>query len=192
MNNALKPIVYNSQSALYLFDQSDPSNVNRRLAFTTSAIDDGNAVEYTNGVEHIGAPGDPGAYIILERAIDSPVLYYYCPDVSGMGERFENVSIDQAYQVSTAINDLGQPVFSIYDISDQTYYNQTDIPLETKKTYYFDTSDPNNNGYELTFGTGIDSNVIPPEYVMKSICGTVMQTPIFTWIYVIIYSLWLQ
>lgn len=159
---------YNTQSGVYLFDQSHVSNAGKALSFTTNATDDGTATEYTTTVEHIGTPGYANAYTVLERDADLGTLYYYNTDVSGMGSKFVVASIEKTFKVSTVVNDVGNTVFSVYDETDQVYYAQEDIPLEGQKMYYFDVSDPSNNGFELTFGTGVDTSPIPDTHVIRS------------------------
>ena len=159
---------YNAQSGVYLFDQSHVSNAGKALSFTTNATDDGTATEYTTTVEHIGTPGYANAYTVLERDADLGTLYYYNTDVSGMGSKFVVASIEKSFKVSTVVNDVGNTVFSVYDETDQVYYAQEDIPLEGQKMYYFDVSDPSNNGFVLTFGTGVDTSPIPDTHVIRS------------------------
>jgi hypothetical protein len=68
----------------YRLDQSDSSNSTHPLRFSTNA-DNTPSAPYTTGVTVVGTPGSAGAYtqIILEQ--DTPKLYYYCTNHSGMG-----------------------------------------------------------------------------------------------------------
>lgn len=68
----------------YRLDQSDSSNSTHPLRFSTNA-DNTPSAPYTTGVTIVGTPGSAGAYtqIILEQ--DTPKLYYYCSNHSGMG-----------------------------------------------------------------------------------------------------------
>jgi len=68
----------------YRLDQSDSSNSTHPLRFSTNA-DNTPSAPYTTGVTVVGTPGSAGAYtqIILEQ--DTPKLYYYCSNHSGMG-----------------------------------------------------------------------------------------------------------
>lgn len=75
-------------SVKYRFDQSDSSNTNHPLKFSTT--DDGThagGTEFTTGVTNVGVPGQAGAYTEITLEQDSPVLYYYCQNHSGMGAR---------------------------------------------------------------------------------------------------------
>jgi hypothetical protein len=68
----------------YRLDQADSSNSTHPLRFSTNA-DNTPSAPYTTGVTVVGTPGSAGAYtqIILEQ--DTPKLYYYCSNHSGMG-----------------------------------------------------------------------------------------------------------
>ena len=67
----------------YKFDQSDSSNENHPLRFSS---DSGNSTPYTVGVTAVGTPGDSGAYTQIDVQNGAPsTLYYYCTNHSGMG-----------------------------------------------------------------------------------------------------------
>jgi len=71
----------------YKFDQSDSSNGNHPLRFsTTSNGTHSGGVEYTVGVTVVGTPGNSGAYTQIDVQSGAPsTLYYYCTQHSGMG-----------------------------------------------------------------------------------------------------------
>jgi len=67
----------------YKFDQSDSSNDNHPLRFSS---DSGNSTPYTVGVTAVGTPGQAGAYTQIDVQNGAPsTLYYYCTNHSGMG-----------------------------------------------------------------------------------------------------------
>ena len=75
-----------AEGGTYRFDQSDSSNGNHPLRFSTT--DNGThsgGSEYTTGVTTNGVPGDSGAYTQITVAASAPTLYYYCTNHSGMG-----------------------------------------------------------------------------------------------------------
>ena len=71
----------------YKFDQSDSSNGNHPLRFsTTSNGTHSGGSQYTTGVTTNGVPGNAGAYTQIEVQNGAPsTLYYYCTQHSGMG-----------------------------------------------------------------------------------------------------------
>ncbi len=71
----------------YKFDQSDSSNGNHPLRFsTTSNGTHSGGSEYTVGVTAVGTPGQAGAYTQIDVQNGAPsTLYYYCTQHSGMG-----------------------------------------------------------------------------------------------------------
>ena len=71
----------------YKLDQSDSSNSNHPLRFSTTSNGTwAGGSEYTTGVTTNGVPGNAGAYtqIAVEGGAPS-TLYYYCTNHSGMG-----------------------------------------------------------------------------------------------------------
>lgn len=71
----------------YRFDQSDSSNSNHPLAFSTTSDGTHNSGSaYTTGVTTTGTAGSSGAYVDIAVTSSTPAsLYYYCSNHSGMG-----------------------------------------------------------------------------------------------------------
>jgi len=86
-----------AEGGTYKFDQSDSSNGNHPLRFsTTSGGTHSGGSEYTTGVTTNGTPGNAGAYTQIVVATSAPTLYYYCTQHSGMGGQANTVD-DNTY-----------------------------------------------------------------------------------------------
>ena len=80
------PTLTLNEGSSYRFDQSDSSNSNHPLKFSTTANGTHcGGSEYTSGVTYNGVPGQAGAYRQITVAVGAPTLYYYCQYHSGMG-----------------------------------------------------------------------------------------------------------
>ena len=86
IDGSQQPTLNLNEGSTYKFDQSDNSNNNHPLRFsTTSDGTHGGGTEYTTGVTTNGIPGQSGAYTEITVAIGAPTLYYYCSNHPGMG-----------------------------------------------------------------------------------------------------------
>lgn len=81
-----QPILTLTKGKTYRFDQGDGSNSGHPLKFSTTPDGThGSGTEYTTGVTYNGTPGITGAYTQIVVASNTPTLYYYCSNHSGMG-----------------------------------------------------------------------------------------------------------
>jgi len=86
-----------AENGTYKFDQSDSSNGNHPLRFsTTSDGTHSGGDQYTTGVTTNGTPGQAGSYTQIVVAESAPTLYYYCTNHSGMGGQANTVD-DNTY-----------------------------------------------------------------------------------------------
>ena len=87
-----------AENGTYKFDQSDSSNGNHPLRFsTTSDGTHSGGDEYTTGVTSAPvSPGNAGAYTQITVAKNAPTLYYYCTQHPGMGGQANTVD-DNSY-----------------------------------------------------------------------------------------------
>lgn len=80
------PTITIEEGKTFRFTQADPSNATHPLRFSTTPNGTwGGGVEYTTGVTIVGTAGQAGAYTQITVAKDTPTLYYYCVNHSGMG-----------------------------------------------------------------------------------------------------------
>ena len=96
------------EGGTYKFDQSDSSNGNHPLRFsTTSDGTHSGGDEYTTGVTTNGVPGNSGAYTQIVVAESAPTLYYYCTQHSGMGGQANTVDGNSWGLMSWGANEYG-------------------------------------------------------------------------------------
>lgn len=136
----------------YRLDQSDSSNSTHPLRFSTNA-DNTPSAPYTTGVTAVGTPGSAGAYtqIILEQ--DTPKLYYYCTNHSGMG--------------GEVIDPRAAGPFTSFTATDGTFINFTPNTSQTGAITL--TGDLNATGTpgSASFLRGDNQWVIPPTYSLQ-------------------------
>ena len=107
----------------YRFDQSNSSNSNHPLRFSTTPNGThGGGTEYTTGVVKNGVPGNPGAYVEITLADNTPQLYVYCQNHSGMGFK-----LDQQYNAEI----IGRTQLNGVIIQSSVFIQVTNAGLDT-------------------------------------------------------------
>lgn len=88
LDGSIRQVASLSKTETYIFDLSDSSNAGHPLRFsTTSDGSHSGGAAYTTGVTVTGTPGQAGAKVEIEVKQNTPQLYYYCTNHSGMGAR---------------------------------------------------------------------------------------------------------
>ena len=135
------------EGGTYRFDQSDSSNLNHPLRFSTTpnGTHSGGS-EYTTGVTTNGTPGNSGAYTEITVADNAPTLYYYCTNHSGMGWTANTDEVSKIFTVTVVYTPGGNKY-----IIDGT--QQATVELVEGATFRFDQSDSSNSGHPLRLST---------------------------------------
>jgi len=98
INGEVSPIYYLQEGNTYIFDQSDATNANFLLAFssTKDGTNTTGGQAYTTGVTTTGTAGQAGAKTTIVvapvRTVGAPVLFYFCAALAGMGNTLQTVS----------------------------------------------------------------------------------------------------
>jgi len=98
INGEVSPIYYLQEGNTYIFDQSDATNANFLLAFssTKDGTNTTGGQAYTTGVTTTGTAGQAGAKTTIVvapvRTVGAPVLFYFSAALAGMGNTLQTVS----------------------------------------------------------------------------------------------------
>ena len=135
------------------FDQSDPTNLNHQLYFSTDPY---SVVPfYDVSVQTVGTPGFPNGYSTVTVPSDFSGNLYIVNDYS-------TVSRTTKYFVKRLFNAYNQPAFAFSSSFTGPYTNQMDLSFNSPNQYlfeyYWDMNHPtaNTHSYSLVFGTQVD------------------------------------
>ena len=96
----------------YKFKQDAASNATHPLRFSTQPNGThGGGVEYTEGVTKVGTAGQAGSYTQIVVGANTPTLYYYCVNHSGMGSTANVVEPVSIFNHEYGHNYDSQPIF---------------------------------------------------------------------------------
>jgi hypothetical protein len=166
-----KPLVVFTQG-MYLFDQSDPSNVGNTLVI-------GQTLDltpyYTTNVITNGIAGSPNAYTLIDlsgQTLPSPDLKYFSQQTAGMGHRF-SIQFQESSGNFKYIVTVAGGVFWLSKDGGITAEEQP-LVVFTRGMYLFDQSDPSNAGNTLVIGQTLDST---PYYYYNVVTNGVAGSP---------------
>ncbi len=96
----------------YKFKQDAASNATHPFRFSTQPNGThGGGVEYTEGVTKVGTAGQAGSYTQIVVGANTPTLYYYCVNHSGMGSTANVVEPVSIFNHEYGHNYDSQPIF---------------------------------------------------------------------------------
>jgi hypothetical protein len=129
INGYENPIIYNSTSGRYIFDQSDPTNAGYQLKFSSN-------------YKTIHTAGETDAYVIVDSILNDGALTYYQVGNTSNGNIIDNITPDISINLTTETNTIGNKVITFYDVSENEYIRQMDLSnvLLPPNVYYFDLS----------------------------------------------------
>jgi hypothetical protein len=151
LNGDVQPVVFFDTAGLYVFEQTDESNIGHAIRFKDSYN-----VEFTSNIRYEGIIGKSYAYTLMNVDENTPQLYYYSESDSTMLSRIINTTIIPNYHVKVEYNYLNKPYFSVATSSDGTYSEQPYIDISSG-LYVFFNDHVSNTGFSMFAGTGIDA-----------------------------------
>ena len=161
-----KPVIdLTNISIVYIFDQSDSSNIGNQLVIGTTPDISSSIV--SSNTTTMGTPGQPGAY--TKYVSDGSIVYYFSYQNENMGEE------PLTYTVKVVNHEVtDKPVFSIkaHTPVDASFIVQPNISFGAGDKYQFDIRDQTMTDFSLVFGTTVDG--VPNESVVIRDTGSII------------------
>ena len=163
-----KPVIdLTDITTVYLFDQSDSSNIGNQLVIGTSPDISSSIV--SSSTTTMGTPGQPGAY--TKYVSDGSIVYYFSYQNENMGEE------PLTYTVKVVNHEVtDKPVFSIKAPTpvDASFIVQPNISFDAGDKYQFDIRDQTMTDLSLVFGTTVDNIGTVNESIVSRYDGTII------------------
>ena len=163
-----KPIIdLTDITTVYLFDQSDSSNIGNQLVIGTTP--DLSSSIVSSSTTTMGTPGQPGAY--TKYVSDGSIVYYFSYQNENMGEE------PLTYTVKVVNHEVtDKPVFSIKAPTpvDASFIVQPNISFGAGDKYQFDIRDQTMTDFSLVFGTTVDNIGTVNESIVSRYDGTII------------------
>jgi len=163
-----KPVIdLTDITTVYLFDQSDSSNIGNQLVIGTSPDISSSIV--SSSTTTMGTPGQPGAY--TKYVSDGSIVYYFSYQNENMGEE------PLTYTVKVVNHEVtDKPVFSIKAPTpvDASFIVQPNISFDAGDKYQFDIRDQTMTDFSLVFGTTVDNIGTVNESIVSRYDGTII------------------
>ena len=168
--------VFAPTSGIYVFDQSDSTNVTHPLVIGET---DGAGTYYSSMITE-GTIGSLNGYTIVDISAGTPDLYYYCNVHSGMGGQILNfMSATVTSYTVTVVNSAthGQNIYAIDGSTD--YYDAGSLVFNAGTKYTVNVSALNGTSYDVVFGTTIDvsSSIVNDSSIVSKVSDNIYVYP---------------
>mgnify|MGYP001112251244 CR=1 FL=1 len=172
--------VYATTSGIYVFDQSDSTNVTHPLVIGET---DGAGTDYGSGTYYSsmiteGTIGSLNGYTIVDISAGTPDLYYYCSAHSGMGGQILNFISATSYTV-TVVNSAtyGQDIYQVAELPNY-YTDELGLIFNAGTRYMVDISSLSNT-YIPVFGTTNDdsSSIVDDTSIVNRVGDIIYVSP---------------
>lgn len=159
LNIIAQPFTFAS-SSIYLFEQSDASNLGM-TALVFSTVSSSYIAIVGSTTTSGGTPGNANAYTMISTTTTGGTTYIY----TGI------------YYVSVQTNRMGNLVFALSTVGqDGPFYSQQDVSFGAGSTTTFDVSHPSMGSYTMVFGT-TRNGTTSETYVTRSTNKVVLTIP---------------
>ena len=145
--------VFAPTSGIYVFDQSDSTNVTHPLVIGET---DGAGTYYSSMITE-GTIGSLNGYTIVDISAGTPDLYYYCNVHSGMGGQILNFMSATSYTVTVVYSaTYGWDIYQVAELPNY-YTDELGLIFNVGTRYMVDVSSLSNT-YIPVFGTTNDNS----------------------------------
>ena len=167
--------VFAPTSGIYVFDQSDSTNVTHPLVIGET---DGAGTYYSSMITE-GTIGSLNGYTIVDISAGTPDLYYYCSAHSGMGGQLLNFVGGTSYTVTAIISaTYGQFIYQVAELPNY-YTDGLGLIFNVGTRYVVNVSALNDTSYNAVFGNATDDSlsIVSDTSIVNKIGDIIYVTP---------------